>query len=996
MKTRVLQKNGMQKFIFIFVLTGLLIFSGCSDRPEHSEENTTEPGRIALSISWRTQSADSSDIQNPDGTLNCESSEVATIYAAVYDSDNQFLGDSGSQGWDCHMHSGVIEGIEAGEGRRVIILAKNQNGDVVFRGEQTNITVTAGQTVKPEPVEAFIFSPELTNPKSNSTVTNGAFTFQWLRASGASAYEISISLTIDFSDIIESDTVPSETYDPEGLDFGFVYYWRVRAIDSHGNAGAWSNISSFYVEESRNTSPILNPIGPKAINEGEVLEFTVTASDPDNDSLSYSVSSLPSGAAFDVSTQKFTWTPSYFQAGQYTNVKFVVTDNGAPNISASEAITITVHNINRTPVANAGPDQSGVHGQTITLDGSESSDVDEETLTYAWEFTSRPAHSSATLSSTTAVKPSFTIDRSGDYTVRLIVNDGTVNSTPDTVNISTNNSAPVANAGPDQAGVHGQTITLDGSGSSDVDGDSLTYSWAFTSRPAHSSATLSSTTAVNPNFTIDRSGDYTVRLTVNDGTVNSAPDTVNISTNNSAPVANAGPDQAGVHGQTITLNGGGSSDVDGDPLTYSWAFTSRPVGSTAALSSPTAINPSFTIDVSGDYTVQLIVNDGTANSTPDTVNISTNNSAPVANAGPDQAGVHGQTITLNGGGSSDVDGDPLTYSWAFTSRPAGSTATLSSLTAVNPNFTIDKSGDYTVRLTVNDGTVNSVPDTVNISTNNSAPVANAGTDQAGVHGQTITLNGSGSSDVDGDPLTYSWAFTSRPAGSTATLSSPTAVNPNFTIDVSGDYTVRLTVNDGTVNSAPDTVSISTNNSAPVANAGSDQSGANGELITLNGSGSSDVDGDPLTYSWAFTSRPAGSTATLSSSTAVNPSFSIDVSGDYTLQLIVSDGAVNSTPDTVTISTENSAPEADAGTDQTVIVSDTVTLDGSGSEDADWDPLTYAWSFSSRPFGSGAELLNSTTVSPTFTADVVGSYVVQLIVNDGSVNSTPVSVTITAN
>ncbi|MBI2355101.1 MAG: hypothetical protein HYV06_08745 [Deltaproteobacteria bacterium] len=90
---------------------------------------------------------------------------------------------------------------------------------------------------------------------------------------------------------------------------------------------------------------------------------------------------------------------------------------------------------------------------------------------------------------------------------------------------------------------------------------------------------------------------------------------------------------------------------------------------------------------------------------------------------------------------------------------------------------------------------------------NTAPVANAGTAQNIVIGTVVTLDGSGSSDANGDTLTYSWAFTSKPAGSTAILSSTTAVKPTFTADVVGTYVFNLIVNDGKLNSIPSTVNV---------------------------------------------------------------------------------------------------------------------------------------------------------------------------------------------
>ena len=647
--------------------------------------------------------------------------------------------------------------------------------------------------------------------------------------------------------------------------------------------------------------------------------------------------------------------------------------------------------VNAIPIADAGADQKALVGKKVTLDGSRSTDVDGDLLTYSWSLTP-PAGSAATLSDPSSVKPTFDIDMPGIYVAQLIVNDRKADSAADTVSISTyTNSAPVADAGADQSRLVGNTVTLDGSGSSDIDGDGLTFSWSLTP-PAGSAATLSDTAAVKPTFDIDLPGIYVAQLIVNDSIVDSAADTVNISTINSAPVANAGPDQTVLLGSTVTLDGSSSSDADGDGLAFSWALTTVPAGSTATLSDPSSVKPTFDLDLPGIYVAQLIVNDSTVDSAADTVSISTSNSTPVADAGADQSTLVGSTVTLDGSGSSDVDGDVLAFSWSLT-PPAGSAATLSDAAAVKPTFDVDLPGVYVAQLIVNDGTVDSAADTISISTSNSAPLADAGPDQSTLVGSTVTLDGSGSSDADGDGLTFSWSLT-PPAGSAATLSDTAAVKPTFDIDLPGIYVAQLIVNDSTVDSAADTVSISTSNNAPVADAGADQTALVGVTVTLDGSGSSDIDGDGISFSWSLT-VPMGSTANLSDLTAINPTFDIDLPGVYVAQLIVNDGTVNSAPDTVSISTINSSPVADAGTDQAVLVNDTVILDGSGSSDADGDNLTFSWALTTVPATSAAVLSDATAVNPEFVVDLPGTYVVQLIVNDGTVDSPADTVVITA-
>ena len=377
------------------------------------------------------------------------------------------------------------------------------------------------------------------------------------------------------------------------------------------------------------------------------------------------------------------------------------------------------------------------------------------------------------------------------------------------------------------------------------------------------------------------------------------------------------------------------------------------------------------------------------------------NPAPVADAGTDQNVVTGTLVTLNGSASSDANGDSLTYAWTLTSKPEGSAATLSVATSVQPKFTADVDGSYTATLVVSDGQVSSDSASVLITaaSDNSAPVANAGSDQNVLTGSSVTLDGSLSSDADGDSLTYAWTLISKPEGSAAILIGANSANSKFITDIDGVYIFSLVVSDGQVSSTADSVTVNstTSNAAPVADAGPDQNVITGIATTLDGTASSDANGDTLTYLWSINSWPAGS---IGGGQATDPiiTFTADVDGTYVISLVVNDGLLSSDPAiiTITATTTNAAPVAFAGYNQVVFTNSEVTLDGSGSSDANGDPLTYSWTLISQPTGSGVvSLSDPTNVAPTFTPPVAGTYVLALVVNDGSVNSDPHTVVVTA-
>ena len=190
---------------------------------------------------------------------------------------------------------------------------------------------------------------------------------------------------------------------------------------------------------------------------------------------------------------------------------------------------------------------------------------------------------------------------------------------------------------------------------------------------------------------------------------------------NRTPVANAGPDQTELNQITVMLDGSASSDADGDELTFSWAFASRPSGSNATLTGADTETPEFTPDVVGDYVVRLTVDDGFASGTnSDTVTVTAEDPGtqpPVADAGPDQDVSYtppGITVNLDGTGSSDPDMDPLSFSWQiveFTPAsgvPPQQPVVLFGADTATPFFDVDapdQLGVYRIELTVSDGTL---------------------------------------------------------------------------------------------------------------------------------------------------------------------------------------------------------------------------------------------------------------------------------------------------
>ena len=207
--------------------------------------------------------------------------------------------------------------------------------------------------------------------------------------------------------------------------------------------------------------------------------------------------------------------------------------------------------------------------------------------------------------------------RSGTYTVTLVVNDGSIGSTPARAQVTVTNAAPVALVSGPASAFKQSALTWDGSGSSDANGDTLTYHWDFGDG---SSVTTSTPTTTHSYATV---GSYQVTLTVNDGETSSSPASAGVAIQSRPPIANAGPDQTVPQRTTVGLNGSASTDPDGHIVSALWRQVAGPA---VTLSGSTTLSPSFLaprVSTATSLTFELTVtdNDGLLSSDRVSVNV---------------------------------------------------------------------------------------------------------------------------------------------------------------------------------------------------------------------------------------------------------------------------------------------------------------------------------------------------------------------------------------
>jgi hypothetical protein len=441
------------------------------------------------------------------------------------------------------------------------------------------------------------------------------------------------------------------------------YTMKFYAMDQRG---AESELEVTFQVNDVNRPPVFQDLPAQSVNEGQTLTFEVLARDPDDDPLTYEMTSGP--GTFDSQTRTFTWRLNFDEGGQSYTAEFAVNDGKGG--SDTTTVQITVLDVNRPPVLNLPQTLTYDEGTTSSLDLSGYvSDPDNDPLTFTFS-TDLPAGTYNFADST--VDFAFGYDHAGDYNATVTVNDGKGGVVSGTVQITVQNVNRVPVFVPTSYTVNeGESLVhniLEENIFTDPDGDRLTVS--LISGPDGLELDLNGYLAWRPNF--NQAGEYDVTIEASDGTDTTSGDIhIMVEDVNRPPTITLSSQtfEEGTYegGVTVPIQ---VADPDNDPLTVNAILmidaTQAPDGYTADYLVNAANEFVWNNPIPGVHSLTAEVSDGVATAS---ITVKLIMKAPVVNLPPSFVPVdpqvvnEGEELTLQLV-ATDPENDPILFDFA--------------------------------------------------------------------------------------------------------------------------------------------------------------------------------------------------------------------------------------------------------------------------------------------------------------------------------------------
>jgi len=543
-----------------------------------------------------------------------------------------------------------------------------------------------------------------------------------------------------------------------------------------------------------NRTPILELISPKVVDENKVVEFKLTAADPDKEDAGLwklTSSQLPEGATFDPTSTVFSWTPTFDQSGAYT-IKFTNTDPAG--LTVTQDAQITVNHVNRTPVfssitAQALDENSPLN--LVILAGEDPDKEDAQKLVYAAQ--NLPAGATFDVVSRTLTwTPSF--DQSGQYDLTISCSDGpfTVNQ-PVKIAINNVNRAPEIQSVPDQTIDENQEFNLQ-IVFSDPDKEDLGKLQLTAANLPPGAALNARNGQISWKPTYEQSGVFgNLELALTDpaGLIVQKSFTITAKNVNRPPVLKALIGSTIAENAALTATAEGSDPDQEDAGLLKFSCDNLPAGAILDQASGAfSWTPDFT--QAGAYRLNVKVTDsgGLSAETPFPITVTNVNRKPVIQSVDNKTINENETLKFSITASDEDKDDNLKFS--VEGLPGGASINEGSGEfSWTPDYT--QAGDYVLKAKVSDGTAEEITSfTIKVNNVNRKPALEGGGSATVTVGETAELSFKGS-DPDNDKLTYQ--SSNLPTGATLDISSG-----KFTWqpgeDQTGTFNFTITVSDG--------------------------------------------------------------------------------------------------------------------------------------------------------------------------------------------------------
>jgi VCBS repeat-containing protein len=782
-----------------------------------------------------------------------------------------------------------------------------------------------------------------------------------------------------------------------------------------------------------NDAPIISSASVAKVDENasvETVVYTAQATDSDaTDTITYSLSGEDSGLfTIDASTGVVNLNSSAdFETKASYNINVVATDNGVGTLTDSQAVIVTVSNVNEAPVitslASASIDENVKPDSAVYK--ATSTDVEGETVLYSLSGTDADKFTIDTSTGEVYIKSSPDFETKNNYSIDVSAQDisGFRSGSPATektitINVNDVNEAPVIGSG-DTASVaeNAPTSTLVYTATaSDVDSDTITFSLSGTDADAFAIDASSGAVTLKTSADFETKSSYSIDVIATDDGTGTLTDiqavTVSITDANDAPVITSAttgtvPENAA---SSTTVYTAIATDQDADALTYSLAGTDAALFDIVGSSGVVSLKASADYETKATYNFDVIATDDGTGTLADTqavtVSITDVNDAPVITSvatGTVAENTPVSTIVYTAT-ATDQDSDTITYSLDGTDAAAFTVGATSGEVTLNNSADFETKSSYNIDVIATDDGTGTLTDiqavTVSITDANDAPVITSATTG------TVAENAASSStvytaiatDQDADTLTYSLA------GTDAALFDIVGSSGVVSLKASANYETKTTYNfdviatdDGTGTLADTqavTVSITDVNDAPVitsvATGTVDENASTSTLVYTATASDVDASNNAITFSLSGTDADAFAIDASSGAVTLKTSADFETKSSYSIDVIATDDGTGTLTDTqavtVSVADVNDAPVGAVSitgknSEEEVLTATTTTL----SDDDGLGSLSYVW------MRGGTAIDGATAATYTLTRDDIGSQItVEVSYTDGSGNAESVT------